>query len=129
MYKLNTLVGTRVSLTIKKSKQNGYTNYNVTHIGSALDCLRACLLFQAELQTGDEASICARSASPVPSSSYSTTDVTTEPSHGATTTTTTTITTTTTTTTTTSTTATTTTTTNYYYYYYYYYYFFFFFCV
>ena len=32
MYKLNTLVGKRVSLTIKKSKQNGYTNYNVTHL-------------------------------------------------------------------------------------------------
>ena len=32
MYKLNTLVGTRVSLTIKKSKRNGYNNYNVTHI-------------------------------------------------------------------------------------------------
>ena len=32
MSKLNTLVGTRVSLTIKKSKRNGYTNYNVTHL-------------------------------------------------------------------------------------------------
>ncbi|KAK2155609.1 hypothetical protein NP493_2042g00006 [Ridgeia piscesae] len=32
MYKLNTLVGTRVSLTIKKSKRNGYNNYNVTHL-------------------------------------------------------------------------------------------------
>jgi len=31
-HKLNTLVGTRVSLTIKKSKRNGYTNYNVTHL-------------------------------------------------------------------------------------------------
>ena len=30
MSKLNTLVGTGVSLTIKKSKRNGYTNYNVT---------------------------------------------------------------------------------------------------
>ena len=45
------------------------------------------MLFQAELQTGDEASTCARSTSPVPSSSNSTTDVTTEPSDGATTTT------------------------------------------
>ena len=32
MYKLNTLVGTRVSLTIKKSKRNGYNNYNITHL-------------------------------------------------------------------------------------------------
>ena len=32
MSKLNTLVGTRVSLTIKKSKRNGYINYNVTHL-------------------------------------------------------------------------------------------------
>ena len=32
MSKLYTLVGTRVSLTIKKSKRNGYTNYNVTHL-------------------------------------------------------------------------------------------------
>ena len=32
MHKLNTLVGSRVSLTIKKSKRNGYTNYNVTHL-------------------------------------------------------------------------------------------------
>ena len=32
MHKLNTLVGTRVSLTIKKSKRNGYTNYNATHL-------------------------------------------------------------------------------------------------
>ena len=32
MHKLNTLVGTRVSFTIKKSKRNGYTNYNVTHL-------------------------------------------------------------------------------------------------
>ena len=32
MYKLNTLVGTRVSLIIKKSKRNGYNNYNVTHL-------------------------------------------------------------------------------------------------
>ena len=45
------------------------------------------MLFQAELQTGDEASTCARSTSPVPSSSNSTTYVTTEPSDGATTTT------------------------------------------
>ena len=30
MSKLNTLVGTRVFLTIWKSKRNGYTNYNVT---------------------------------------------------------------------------------------------------
>ena len=29
---LNTFVGTRVSLTIKKSKRDGYTNYNVTHL-------------------------------------------------------------------------------------------------
>ena len=42
------------------------------------------MLFQTELQTGDEASTCARSTSPVPSSSYSTTDVTTEPSDCAT---------------------------------------------
>ena len=46
------------------------------------------MLFQAELQTGDETSTCARSMSPVPSSSNSTADVTTEPSDGATTTTT-----------------------------------------
>ena len=32
MSKLNTLVVTRMSLTIKKSKRNDYTNYNVTHI-------------------------------------------------------------------------------------------------
>ena len=32
MSKLNTLVGTRVSLVIKNSKRNGYTNYNVTHL-------------------------------------------------------------------------------------------------
>ena len=32
MSKLNTLVGTRMFLTIKKSKRNGYTNYNVTHL-------------------------------------------------------------------------------------------------
>ena len=32
MSKLNTLVGTGVSFTIKKSKRNGYTNYNVTHL-------------------------------------------------------------------------------------------------
>jgi hypothetical protein len=32
MYKMNTLVGTRVSLTIEKSKRNGYNNYNVTHL-------------------------------------------------------------------------------------------------
>ena len=48
------------------------------------------MLFQAELQNGDEASTCARSRSPVPSSSNSATDVTTEPSDGTTTTTTTT---------------------------------------
>ena len=48
------------------------------------------MLFQAELQNGDEASTCARSTSPVPSSSNSATDVTTEPSDGTTTTTTTT---------------------------------------
>ena len=30
IYKLNSLVRTRVSLTINKSKRNGYTNYNVT---------------------------------------------------------------------------------------------------
>ena len=51
-------------------------------------CMRACVLFQAELQTGDEASTCARSTSPVPSSSNnSTTDITMEPSDGASTTT------------------------------------------
>jgi len=44
------------------------------------------MLFQAKLQTGDEASTCVHSISPVPSSSYPTTDVTTEPSDGATTT-------------------------------------------
>ena len=32
MHKLNTLIGTRVALNIKKSKRNGYTNYNVTHL-------------------------------------------------------------------------------------------------
>ena len=32
MHKLNALVGTRVSLTIKKSKRNGYAKYNVTHL-------------------------------------------------------------------------------------------------
>ena len=32
MSKLNTLVGICVSLTIKKNKLNGYTNYNVTHL-------------------------------------------------------------------------------------------------
>ena len=48
------------------------------------------MLFQAELQNGDEASTCPRSTSPVPSSSNSATDVTTEPSDGTTTTTTTT---------------------------------------
>ena len=32
MSNLNTLIGTSVSLTIKKSKRNGYTNYNVTHL-------------------------------------------------------------------------------------------------
>ncbi|KAK2172417.1 hypothetical protein NP493_965g01047 [Ridgeia piscesae] len=32
IYKLNSLVRTRVSLNIKKSKQNGYINYNVTHL-------------------------------------------------------------------------------------------------
>ena len=32
MSKLNTLVGSSVSLTIKKSKRNGYTNYNVIHL-------------------------------------------------------------------------------------------------
>ena len=46
------------------------------------------MLFQAELQTGDEPSTCVRSTSPVPSSSYPTTDVTTEPSDCATATTT-----------------------------------------
>ena len=30
--KLNTLVGTRVSLTIKKSKRYGYNTYNITHL-------------------------------------------------------------------------------------------------
>jgi len=30
MHKLNTLVGTRVFLTIKKSKRNDYAKYNVT---------------------------------------------------------------------------------------------------
>ena len=76
MHKLNTLVGTRVSLTIKKSKGNGYTIYNVTHLGvlHKTACVRACVLFQAELQTGDEASTCARSTSPVPSSSNITID-------------------------------------------------------
>ena len=49
--------------------------------------MRACVLFQTQLQTGDEASTCVRSTSPVPSSSNSTTDVTMEPSDGATTTT------------------------------------------
>ena len=48
--------------------------------------MRACVLFQAQIQTGDEASTCVRSTSPVPSSSNSTTDVTTEQSDGATTT-------------------------------------------
>ena len=46
------------------------------------------MLFQAKLQTGDEALTCARSTSPVPSSSNSATYVTTEPSDGTTTTTT-----------------------------------------
>ena len=32
MQMYNTLVGTRVSLTIKESKRNGYSNYNVTHL-------------------------------------------------------------------------------------------------
>ena len=32
MHKLDTLVGTRVSLTIKKSKRNCYTNYIVTNL-------------------------------------------------------------------------------------------------
>ena len=50
--------------------------------------MRACVLFQAKLQTGDEASTCARSTSPVPNSSNSATYVTTEPSDGTTTTTT-----------------------------------------
>ena len=45
------------------------------------------MLFQVKLQTGDEASTCARSTSHVPSSSNSATDVTTEPSDGTTTTT------------------------------------------
>ena len=49
--------------------------------------LHACVLFQAELQTSNEVSICAHSTSPVPSSSYSTTDVTTDTSDCATTTT------------------------------------------
>ena len=44
------------------------------------------MLFQAELHTVDEPSTCARSTSPVPSSSYFTTDVTTDPSDCATTT-------------------------------------------
>ena len=61
--------------------------YHVGAKGSSLDCMRACVLFQAELQTSDEASTCARSTSPVPSSSNSSTDVTTEPSDGTTTTT------------------------------------------
>ena len=52
--------------------------------------MRACVLFQAQLQTGDEALTCARSTSLVPSSSNSATDVTTEPSDDTTTTTTTT---------------------------------------
>jgi len=29
---MNTLVGTRVSLTSRKSKRIGYTSYNVTHL-------------------------------------------------------------------------------------------------
>ena len=52
--------------------------------------MRACVLFQAQLQTGDEALTCARSTSPVPSSWNSATYVTTEPSDVTTTTTTTT---------------------------------------
>ena len=31
-YKLTTLVGTGVSLTIKKTQINGYTNYNVSYL-------------------------------------------------------------------------------------------------
>ena len=31
-YKLNTLIGISVSLTIKKRKRNGYTNYIVAHL-------------------------------------------------------------------------------------------------
>ena len=31
-YKMNTLVGTCVSLTIKKSQRTGYTNYNVIRL-------------------------------------------------------------------------------------------------
>ena len=50
--------------------------------------MRACVLFQAKLQTGDKASTCARSTSPVPSSSNSATYVTTEPSESTTNTTT-----------------------------------------
>ena len=38
---------------------------------------RACLLFQAKLQTGDEASTCVRSTTPVPSSSDCATTTTT----------------------------------------------------
>ena len=45
--------------------------------------MRECVLYQDELQT--QASTCVRSTSPVPSSSYSTTDVTTELSDCATT--------------------------------------------
>ena len=82
MSKLNTLVGSLFSLTIKKSKRNGYTNYNVTHLAR----LHACLLFHAELQTSDEGSTCVRSTSPVPCSSYPTPHVTTEPFDCATTT-------------------------------------------
>ena len=32
MYKLNSSVVTSVALTFKKSKRNGYTNNNVTHL-------------------------------------------------------------------------------------------------
>ena len=43
MSKQNALVGTRVSLTIKKSKRNGYSNYNVTHLDvlHSTACVRA----------------------------------------------------------------------------------------
>jgi len=32
IYKLNSLVGTRVYLTVQKSKRNWYTNYNGPHL-------------------------------------------------------------------------------------------------
>jgi len=70
VYKLTSLAGTRVFCIRLRACERS----------SVRACVRACVPFQAEPRTSDEASTCARSTSVVASSSYCTTHLTTQES-------------------------------------------------